>query len=35
MKLHLVFNTDRLKLYYGNVSTEQKVNSKIVKEIEK
>ena len=34
MKIHLIFNTDRLKLYYEDVPTEQKVNSKVVEEIE-
>ena len=34
MKLHLVFNFDRLKPYYGNVLTTQEASLKVVKEVE-
>ena len=34
MKLYLIFNINRLKLYYENVFTRQETNSEIVKEIE-
>ena len=33
MKIHSIFNTDRLKSYYENVLTEQETYSKVVKEI--
>ena len=34
MKIHSVFNTDRLKSYYKDVSTKQETYLKVVKEIE-
>ena len=34
MRLYLIFNTNRLKSYYENVSIKQETNSEIVKEIE-
>ena len=35
MKIHSIFNTDRLKSYYENVFTEQETYLEIIKEIEK
>ena len=34
MKLHSIFNTNKLKSYYGNVFTKQETYLKIVKEVE-
>ena len=34
MKLHLVFNSDRLKPYYGNVLTTQEASPEVVEEVE-
>ena len=34
MKIHSIFNTDRLKSYYGNVFTEQETYLEVVERIE-
>ena len=34
MKLYSIFNTDRLKSYYENVSIKQETDLEVVKEIE-
>ena len=34
MKIYSIFNTDRLKLHYENISIEQETYSKVVEKIE-
>ena len=34
MKIYSIFNTNRLKSYYEDVLTRQKIDSKVIKEIE-
>ena len=33
MKVHLIFNIDRLKLYHENVPTKQETDPEVVEEI--